>query len=96
MHTEATTPQQTRISFLTPLDLSDALEQVAERGLRDTGGLTEHEHAELLALDRLAGEFTGRALRFAEGLWERGVRDMEGVGFDDSCTVEPALLVKIA
>ena len=95
VHTEATTPQQTRLSLLSPLDVVEALEQTAGASLRDTGGIPEPLQARLTALNYRAGRITDEALQLAEELWERGVRDMEGVGFEgDSCTVEPALLVK--
>ena len=50
MDTETTTPQQTHISFLAPLDLIEALEQTAEASLRDTGGIPDPLRARLTAL----------------------------------------------
>ena len=97
MNTVAKTPEQTRISLLAPLDLIEALEQTAEASLRDTGGIPDHLRARLSALNHLAGRVTDEALQLAEELWELGVRNMEGVGFEgDSSTVEPALLVNSA
>ena len=94
MHTEATTPQQTRLSFLAPLDLIEALEQTAEANLREAGGIPDHLRARLSALNHLAGRVTDEALQLAEELWERGARNTEGVGYaGDYCEIEPVLWI---